>query len=232
MKRLLLPMLCGAALAGLESDYLGLDTHVANQLVLTAGLPVGILDGEVPLPHPIVGTLTHELDSSWRPGVALGVAWQRTAWNGDGNGWHLEVGLAAERWSGAVTADQSGGVSNPTSADIAVQAGLVTLAIGPTWRWDSVDLRFAPKQWQLDIAPVVGLGAASVAVGGGNDSDLGLVYSLGARVRLTTAIGDGWRIGAQLGAAWSEARVRWSNTDQSTFHGLGPTAGIVLVLGE
>jgi hypothetical protein len=232
MNRISLLLLTGSALLALDADYLGLDTHVSHQFVLSAGLSAGILDGDVPLPHPIVGTYSHDLDSDWQPGAALGLAWQRTTWNGDGDGWHLELGLSAERMNGHITQDSIGGSTNQADADVSLDGGLATFAAGWTWRWDGEDLRIAPGLWQLDLAPVVGLGVASVVVAGGNRSEVGPILSLGARARLTLAVGDGWRIGGQLGASWSEAHVRWSDTDEATFHGMGPTAALVLVLGR
>lgn len=209
---------------------LGLESHVVHQLMLSAYLPASMTGGTVNEGDANVGNIAHNLGSSWQPGFAGRIAWQRLAFDGEGDGWFIGLGFAGEYLYGHIDDDTIGGVSAPAKDhDLFMETRLGQLSFGYSRRWDSEAIRAAPHDWQFDVGPVIGAGVGQVRIGRGGWSNIGPAASLGIHFRLSAAVSQHWRIGGELGADYTRARVHWDNTTNGDFDAFGPILGLVLI---
>lgn len=232
IRRCSLPLLLCAALAAAErplpvTDGDGL--YTLHTVWIEGGSGAGVDSGDVSDISLGAATYDQSLDGEWRPGMHVGIEWSRARLQLDGEGWSLGVAVWYDQAEGRITAAST--PSGPVTVDAAVHLEVLSLAIIPawTWRFDTSDLaRIAVRQWQMELGPVVALGASRARIGEGEDSAAGFAWQAGGRLRLHGELAGGLRVGAYLGALWLEARSEWDNTGVATFTGFSPIAGLCL----
>jgi hypothetical protein len=179
--------------------------------------------------NPLTGRVQHEYDGSWLPMPYAGIHLNRLSINHDGEGSYVGGGLQPLLWKAGVDTVESGGVTVPGHGDITVTGGLVTLSAGYVTRWDGHVMRMLPGDWQFDIGPQIGLGSAQARIAEGTSSSHGFAWMAGMRMRLSTDIGGGWRLGGEAGANYTQVLVRWTNTRTSEFDSYGGKLAAMLI---
>jgi hypothetical protein len=220
--RCVLMCVCAAGLAAADSEAIW-------QVGLTAGLAPGLIDGTVPVDNPLLGSVDYELTSSYRGGYGAGIGITRLSVDHDGDGWYLGVSIDAVRWMGSVTNVTAKDSSGASDAAIMVPGLMLDLSCGMTQRWDGYIMHVMPEDWQFDFGPIAGIGVAAIKLEGSDTSSRGTIWQAGLHTRLTTSLGDGWRIGGQCDALYGQAVASWDNTGDATVTALGPTLALVVL---
>lgn len=199
------------------------------QLSAEAGLGPSVRRGYVPITSPLGDIDRQKLNAGWAPSPGLGAAVTRVSIDPNGFGWHAGLGLSVNHWQGRLNHVSLGDVSITSGKSLRLDGGLATFAIGPTWRWDGRIMHAQPTTWEYDCSLLLGGGLMQARISGQEPSGWGLTWLGGLRNRISLDIGDGWRIAGDLGGAYSETKVTWSNTRLSTITSWGPIAGIALI---
>lgn len=222
MRTLAAAVACCASLAAADGDVLW-------QVGITGGIAPGVIEGTVPVRNDMLGSVDYELSSTYRGGYGVGIGITRVGVDHDGDGWYLGFSQDAVRWLGSIDEVAVTDARGSSDARISVSAIMYNLGVGYTKRWDGDILHVMPRDWQLDIGPMAGIGMAAVAIEGSATSDQGLAWQAGLHTRLTASLGDAWRLGGQCDLLYGQATVAWDNTGDATITALGPAIAVVLL---
>jgi hypothetical protein len=217
-----LVLLAAATLAGADVPAFDRDgTYPATLIWLEGGPQMSVASGDVPGIVTAGGTVDQELDGGWQAGGRIGIEVQRVRFTPDGHGWSLGCALGYEEAHSNVVSTTAAG--DDLDRALSVHSYLLTLTPGYALRLDGGDDRITltPRAWQLDLGPLLAVGATRVLLEGSDASAWGWSWQAGLRTRLSYELSRHWRAGITVAGFFQRAYVSWDNTGDAAFEVAG-----------
>lgn len=212
---LFLPLAASAAELSFPFTDLRLNLGIATPVKTTQ------LNGIVPSDG--APTDDDRIAGSYRISPHVGLQWMKGSMNREGVGWFCGAEVAWDLHRGQATELDGHAGTFGSDGKLSLNTWTGTLSAGPALQADLRDMGVRADTFRVEVGPTVGAGVASARVGS-NASSNGYVWSLGAAMTMVTTLSDGLTLSIGGGYEYSRARVRWSNSADSSVTAAGALA--------